>query len=201
VQAAEDIEVIMELPAAAGIPKEIIARAAAVAVIPRVSRVALIGLTKGYGVVSRRAPEGWTLPAFFGFGSKGLKLVTGKEAATDVVVFLMNEKTVEIFKKGKLGLEGGMTPRIGVIGQDISPDVLARADVFIYALRDHKPGDIEVDGKVDQTFVLGPDNNMNQAIYGMKGSEVLFGKAINSQTLPEGLDAFQQALTRYFVRQ
>jgi hypothetical protein len=32
-------------------------------------------------------------------------------------------------------------------------------------------------------------------------SEVLFGKTVNSQTLPDGLNAFQQALTRHFVRQ
>lgn len=200
-RAAEDIEAIVELPAAEGIPFEIIKRAEAVAVVPSVSRVALIGLTQGYGVVSRRVPEGWTLPAYYRFGNKGLKLVTGKESVTDVIVFFMNEKTVERFQKGALGLEGGKTPRPGIIGPDISPDVLASTDIFIYVLRDNRLGEIEVNGKADQSFVLNPDNNMNQAIYGTKGSEVLFGKTPNSQTLPEGLNAFQQALTRYFARQ
>lgn len=201
-RAAEDIETIMELPASEGIPKEIIEKAEAVAVIPSVSRVILIGLTQGYGVVSRRVHGGWTLPAFYGLGSRGLKLVLGKDEATDVIVFLMNEKTVELFQKGKIGLEGSKGPEIGVIGTDIPKSVLDRADIFIYVLRNGKLANIEADNSSSsRTFILNPDNNINKAIYRMKGSEVLFGKPDDAQSLPEGLNAFPQALTRYLVRQ
>jgi lipid-binding SYLF domain-containing protein len=200
-RAARDIETIMSLPASEGIPKQIIDRAEAVAVIPKVSRVAFIGLTQGYGVVSRRAPEGWTLPAFYGLGNKGLKLVLNKDEDTDVIIFLMNEKTVELFWKGKLGLEGDKVPHIGVVGQDIPQPALDRADIFIYVLRGGRLAGIKVDDSAsNRTFVLNPDNDMNKAIYRMKGSEVLFGKMANSQTLPDGLNGFQQALTRHFVR-
>jgi lipid-binding SYLF domain-containing protein len=200
-RAAEDIETLMALPAAKGIPGEIIEKAEAVAVIPSVSRVVLIGLTKGFGVVSRRVPGGWSLPAYYGLGSQGLDLVLDKDQSTDVIVFFMNEKAVELFRKGKIGLEGAKNPDIGIVGSNISRDVLDKADIFIYVLINGRLADIDIDNKASsRTFILNPDNDMNKAVYRMKGSEVLFGQPVNSQSLPEGLNAFQQALVRYFVR-
>ena len=63
-KAARAFEEIMEMPDQA-IPRELLARAKAIAVFPQVIKVAFeVGGEGGRGVVSRRVAEGWGSPVF-----------------------------------------------------------------------------------------------------------------------------------------
>ena len=46
--------------------------------------------------------------------------------------------------------------------------------------------------------MLDPDNNINKPLYGMKGREVLAGKDVTKPSLPAGINAYQEALNKYY---
>ena len=203
-RAAKIIEQIMALPAAAGIPREVVDKAEAIAVIPKVVKVKILfsTSTKGYGVISRRVPGGWTLPAYYGFGGGGNVASLGGGETKDLIMFFMNDKMVDYFQKGRFEFEREREANGGTVGVSIQKAVLDRANVFVYALDEGKLSGVEIANDIWSKLVLNPDNNINNALYRMKGRDVIARKKpINSQTLPEGVNAFQQALTRYSVRQ
>ena len=201
--AATIINTIMSLPAAEGIPREVIERAEAVAVIPHVVKVKILFQTgtKGYGVISRRVPGGWTLPAYYGFGGSGVEASLAGGEATDVIVLFMNSKMVDYFQKGRFEFEREREANGGTVGASIQKAVLDRANVFVYTLRSGKLNGLEIANGIWSQTVLNPDNNINNALYRMKGRDVLAGKPVNSQALPEDVSAFQRALASYSVRQ
>lgn len=201
--AAAIINTIMSLPAAEGIPREVIEKAEAVAVIPHVVKVKMIfqSTTKGYGVISRRVPGGWTFPAYYGFSGvhNDASFIGGE--AYDVIVLFMNDKMVDYFQKGRFEFERERKANGGTVGTDIQKAVLDRANVFVYILSKGKLSGLEVANNFWGASILNPDNNINNVLYRMKGRDVLAGKPINSQALPEDVSAFQRALVSYSVRQ
>jgi hypothetical protein len=58
---------------------------------------------------------------------------------------------------------------------------------------------VEINNGFWSQLALNPD--INNALYRMKGRDVIARKPINAETVPAGVNAFQQALTRHSVRQ
>jgi lipid-binding SYLF domain-containing protein len=201
-RAAKIIDTIMALPAAEGIPREVLEKAEAIAVIPKIVKVTVLfsTTTKGYGVVSRRVPGGWTLPAYYGFGGGKVGSLGGGEAK-DLIIFFMNDKMVDYFQKGRFEFERERAANGGTVGVSIQKAVLDRANVFVYALDDGKLSGVEINNGFWSQLVLNPDNNINNTLYRMKGRDVLARKPVNAETVPAGVNAVQQALTRHSARQ
>ena len=88
--AAKTFTEIMNVPDKE-IPKELLAKAEAVAIFPNVIKAGfIIGGRGGRGVISRRIPGGWSAPAFFNLGGASIGLQIGA-ASTDFVLLFMNE--------------------------------------------------------------------------------------------------------------
>src|SRR5438270_12388072 len=77
------------------IPRDLLDRAAAVAVFPGVLKGGfIVGGRGGSGVISRRVTGGWSAPAFFDLGGGSIGLQIGA-SSTDYILLFMNEDAVE----------------------------------------------------------------------------------------------------------
>lgn len=86
-KSAKVLKTIAELPHS-GIPRELVDKAHAVGVFPHVVTAKLFfeQLSLGYGVISRRNPGGWSLPAFYVLSGAGFELNLGGEEAADIIL-------------------------------------------------------------------------------------------------------------------
>ena len=74
---------------------------------------------------------------------------------------------------------------------------MENASVIAYAYYNGKLKGVEYNSR----FALNPDNNINTPVYGMKGREVLTGKEPNAATMPDGIEAYRQALKKYYSKE
>jgi len=188
--AAEVFNEIMGAPDK-GIPKEMVEKAQAIAVFPGVLKAAFIfGGREGKGVISRQTVAGWTAPAFFnlGGGSFGAQIGVDK---TDYVLLIMNEKGLNGLLGDKFQIGGEVGVAAGPVGREASAatDVQLKAEILTYSRS--KGAFI---GAALHGTVITPDNNLNEAFYGMKASEVLNGSV---SSIPQPVDIYPQTLSRY----
>jgi lipid-binding SYLF domain-containing protein len=187
-----------------GIPIELIEKAEAIAVFPHVVKAKLLleQLTIGYGVISRRLPGGWSQPAFYSLRGAGIELnIVGGESA-DIVLLFMNDATVNLFQKGRVELKGqtkAVSGPVGTMTVDQSKEI-SYANIIGYAVSKGQLIGVSIKSDLLKGFFINPDNNLNKALYGLKGRDVLAGKPINAQPVPASTSAFSQALTRYSSR-
>lgn len=181
------------LPPGETIPRELLEKARAVAVFPDVDRVNILFLKamKGYGLMSRRVPGGWSTPAFYGFAvmDRGWTLV--KPAGAGIIMLFMDEDTLKKFQKDHVELEAAAGP----VGEVTADKERHGAGIIIYALSDGKLRGIEVDDDDTTQSGINSDNNINKAVYGMKAREVLWGKTPVVTEVPPAITEFQNALT------
>lgn len=186
------------------IPKELMDRAEAVAVFPKVVRETALFLyeLKGYGVISARQGSGWTLPAFYRFGGGGYGSPFAGTDAHAVILLFMKKDGVSWLEKGGLEFKNEKKAIEGPVGQisDGQRKELEDAQVIAYAYYNGR-----LDGKAFgssfwKAFGLNPDNNINKPVYGVKGREVLAGKPIDPATVLPGIASFQDALIKYYAR-
>jgi SH3 domain-containing YSC84-like protein 1 len=118
-----------------GIPEEVLASAACVAVVPSMLNGGFVlGLRYGRGVATCRTAKGWSAPAFFVVegGSFGLQL--GGQAV-DVIMLIMNDDgmTKLLSSKFKLGAEASVAA--GPVGRQAAADTdwKLRAQVLSYS--------------------------------------------------------------------
>src|SRR4051794_26787302 len=76
IERSEDAARIIELLVVgpdSGLPKELTDKAVAIGVFPKVEKQSALfsQASQGYGVISARLENGWTLPAFYQFGGSG----------------------------------------------------------------------------------------------------------------------------------
>jgi lipid-binding SYLF domain-containing protein len=187
-----------------GIPIELIEKAEAIAVFPHVVKAKLLlqQWTIGYGVISRRLQGGWSQPAFYSLRGGGVDLnMVGGESA-DIVLLFMNDATVNLFQKGRLELKGqtkALSGPGGTMTVDQSKEI-SIANIVGYALSKGQLAGVSIKSDLFKGFIINPDNNLNKALYEMKGRDVLAGKPINAQSVPMGVSTFSQTLTRYSSR-
>jgi lipid-binding SYLF domain-containing protein len=182
------------LPPGETIPRELLERARAVAVFPDVDRVNILFMKamKGYGLISRRVPGGWSTPAFYGFAVTDRGWTKVKPANAGIIMLVMDDGTLKKFERDHVELEAAAGP-VGELTAEKEKEIGA-AGIIIYALSDGKLHGIEVEDDATTQSGINSDNNINKAVYGLKAREVIWGKTPEDLTVPPYLVEFQNAL-------
>ena len=179
------------------IPKELLDKAEAIAVFPGVLKAAFIfGGKGGQGVISKRTPKGWSAPAFFniGGGSFGAQIGATK---TDYVLLIMNQEGLNGLLKDKFELGGEIGIAAGPVGREAAASTNPRLDAGILSYSRSKGAFI---GAAIKGAAISPDNDLNEAVYGMKAKDVLTNKSMTLSQMPAGVRIFPRTLARYSVR-
>jgi lipid-binding SYLF domain-containing protein len=199
---AKTIKVVTDLPEDETIPKEFFQRAQAIAVFPDVVRLNLLfskGM-KGYGVVSSRQADGWSLPSYYRFGSSHFSLKVGGVKSFDLIVLFMSKDAVEWFQEGRFkfeGLRAGVAGPVGRLTRQADLD-MSGIGVIMYTLIDGKLKGMSVDSDSFTGAYIDPDNNINNAVYGVKGREIVQGKAPKQLPTVPGFTAYRDMLNEKF---
>jgi lipid-binding SYLF domain-containing protein len=180
------------------IPKDLLDRAEAVAVFPGMLKAGfVVGGRGGSGLISRRVTGGWSAPAFFKMGGASVGLQIGA-AKTDLVLLFMNEDALKGLMEDKLEMGGEASAAAGPVGRTASATTNLTLDAGILSYSRSKGlfAGLELKGAV-----INPDNNLNEALYGLKAREVLTGanKVRMADVLP-GVIVFPNTLARYSIK-
>jgi lipid-binding SYLF domain-containing protein len=191
-RAAKAFEEIMQIPDKA-IPRDLLAKAKAVAVFPRVIKVAVtIGGEGGRGVVSRHTNAGWENPVFIrgGGGSVGPQIGA---SSTDYFLLLMNDESIEGLMKDKFELGGEAAVAAGPVGRNAgaATDALMQAAILSYSRSRGLFAGVNAKG-----VVLRPEDDLNTAVYNRTARELL-SEQDTAAAPAEGLRSFPNTLGRY----
>jgi len=179
------------------IPKELLDRAEAIAVFPGVVKAAfIVGGRGGQGVISKRVKGGWSPPAFFNLGGGSFGPQIGAQK-TDYVLLIMNPDGVEGLLGDKFEIGGEASVAAGPVGREAAASTNPRLDAGILSYSRSKGVFL---GAAIKGAVITPDNDLNQAIYGIKASEVLTGKPMLLGQMPPSVRIFPRTLVRYSIR-
>jgi lipid-binding SYLF domain-containing protein len=179
------------------IPQELLDKAEAIAVFPGVIKAAfIIGGRGGQGVISRRTRNGWTAPASFNLsgGSFGAQIGAQKN---DYVFLVMNEQGVKGLLEDKFEIGGEVGVVAGPVGREAAASTNATLDAGILSYSRSKGAFI---GAALKGVVISPDNDLNEAVYGKKATEVLTGPPTPLSQMPAGVRIFPRTLARYSHR-
>jgi lipid-binding SYLF domain-containing protein len=179
------------------IPKELLDKAEAIAVFPDVVKAAFIfGGKGGQGVISRRTPKGWSAPTFFNIsgGSFGAQIGATK---TDYVLLVMNEDGVNGLLKDKFEIGGEVGVAAGPVGREAAASTNLTLDAGILSYSRSKGAFI---GAALKGAVISPDNDLNEAVYGMKANAVMKDESMTLSHMPAGVRIFPRTLARYSLR-
>lgn len=192
-EAAEVFTEIMNVRDRA-IPKELLDKAEGIAVFPDVVKAAFIfGGKGGQGLISRRTRNGWSAPAFFNLsgGSFGAQIGASK---TDYVLLIMNDEGINGLLKDKFEVGGELGVAAGPVGREAAASTNPRLDAGILSYSRSKGAFI---GAALKGAVISPDNDLNEAVYKMKGKEVLTENTMTVDKMPVGVRIFPRTLARY----
>jgi lipid-binding SYLF domain-containing protein len=190
-RAAKAFEAVMQVPDKA-IPRDLLARAKAVAVFPRVIKVAVtVGGEGGRGVVSRHTETGWGDPVFLRGAGASFGPQIGA-SSTDFFLLLMNDESLEGLMKDKFELGGEVGVAAGPVGRNAgaATDALMHAAILSYSRSRGLFAGANVKG-----VVLRPEDDLNKAVYDKTARELLSDRA--SEDAAADLKAFPQAIGRY----
>lgn len=179
------------------IPKELLDKAEAIAVFPGVIKAAfIVGGRGGQGVISRRVKGGWSAPAFFNLGGGSFGVQIGAQK-NDYVFLIMNEEGIKGLLEDKFEMGGEAGVVAGSVGREVAASTNTTLDAGILSYSRSKGAFI---GAALKGAVISPDNDLNQAVYGMKATEVLTGKPMPLSKMPPSVRIFPRTLARYSVR-
>jgi lipid-binding SYLF domain-containing protein len=194
-EAAEVLRRIMSVPEKE-IPRDLLESAEAVAVCPGVLKAAfIVGGRKGDCVISRRTQKRqWSTPVFYNLagGSVGAQIGGSK---TDYVLLFMNEEALKGLMEDKFELGGEAEATAGPVGRAASASTNPRLSAGILSYSRSKGAFLGVSLK---GVAFTPDNDLNEAFYGKKASELIRGR--EDMTVPTQVRALPLALARYSVR-
>ncbi len=180
------------------VPKELLDKAEAVAVFPGVLKAGLgIGGRGGSGVISRRVTGGWSAPAYFKMGGASVGPQIGA-AKIDLVLLFMNEDALKGLLEDKFEMGGEASAAAGPVGRSASATTNLTLDAGILSYSRSKGlfAGLELKGAV-----INPDNNLNEAIYGLKARDILTGtQKINMTDVLSGIIVFPNTLARYSIK-
>ena len=195
-EAAQTFTEIMNVKEKA-IPQELLDKAEAIAVFPGVIKAAFIfGGRGGKGVISRRVKGGWTAPAFFSLGGGSFGAQIGAQK-NDYIFLIMNDAGVKGLLEDKFELGGEVGVVAGPVGREIAASTNPTLDAGILSYSRSKGAFI---GAALKGVVISPDNDLNEAIYGRKGKEVLLNAPIPLGQMPAGVRIFPRTLARYSAK-
>jgi SH3 domain-containing YSC84-like protein 1 len=185
-----------------GFPQELMKKAEAVAVFPKIKRETTLftQVSQGYGVICSRTQDGWTMPAFYQFGGGGYGNPFAGNETFGIILLFMTKDAVAAFEKGGVPLKNEKKALAGPVGviTDEQRKELEGAHILAYAYFNGKLAGTSFGKSFWKSFGLNPDNNINKPLYGMKGREVLAGKKVETASLPAGIAAYQEALQKYY---
>jgi lipid-binding SYLF domain-containing protein len=194
-EAAEVLRKVMSVPEKE-IPRDLLESAEAVAVCPGVLKAAfIVGGRKGDCVISRRTlKRQWSAPIFYNLtgGSVGAQVGGAK---TDYVLLFMNEDALKGLMGDKFEIGGEAEVTAGPVGRAAGASTNARLTAGILTYSRSKGAFVGVSLK---GVAITPDNDLNEAFYGKKASELMEGRADSNP--PSQVRAFPLALARYSVR-
>jgi len=190
-KAAKAFEAIMQVPDKA-IPRDLLAKAKAIAVFPQVLKVAFaVGGEGGRGVVSKRAGDHWGHPVLLraGGGSFGFQIGA---SSMDLFVLLMNDESVDSLMKDRFGLGGEAGVAAGPVGRNAgaATDALMQAAMLSYSRSRGVFAGLALKG-----VVIKPEDDLNLAVYNRTAEELLKEPVETDAT--SDLEAFPRALNRY----
>ena len=195
--AARVFEEIMGAPDKS-VPRELLEKAEAVAVFPGVLKAGLgLGGRGGSGLISRRVTGGWSAPAYFKMGGASIGPQIGA-AKIDLVLLFMNEDALKGLLEDKFEMGGEASAAAGPVGRSASATTNLTLDAGILSYSRSKGlfAGLELKGAV-----INPDNNLNEAIYGMKARDILTGaQKIDMADVLSGIIIFPNTLARYSIK-
>ena len=196
-KAAEVFREIMKVPEKA-IPQELFERAEAIAVFPNVVKAAfIVGGRGGDGVISRRTANGWSAPAYFNISGGSFGAQIGVKS-TDYVMLFMNEGGLKGLLEDKFEFGGDVSVAAGRVGRTLGAGTNLTLDAGILTYSRSEGVFI---GASLKGAVLDADDDLNEAIYGMKARELLTGgSAMKMSEMPAVVPVFPQTLARYTTR-
>jgi len=128
-------EEIMDAPDNA-VPRAILERAEAVAIIPNTVKAGFIfGGHRGKGVISARTPDGgWSQPAFLTLTGGSFGLQIGCQSV-DLVLVIMNRTGLEKLLRNEFKFGGDASAVVGPLGRDAeaTTDLYLRAEILSYS--------------------------------------------------------------------
>ena len=194
-EAAEVLRKIMSVPEKE-IPRDLLESAEAVAICPGVLKAAfIVGGRKGDCIISRRTlKRQWGVPVFYNLagGSIGAQIGGSK---TDYILLFMNPEALGGLMGDKFEIGGEAEATAGPVGRAASASTNARLTAGILSYSRSKGAFLGVSLK---GVAITPDNDLNEAFYGRKASELL--KAQEDAPVPTQVRALPLALARYSVR-
>jgi lipid-binding SYLF domain-containing protein len=176
-----------------GIPKDVLAHAKCIAVVPSMVNIAVIfGGRHGKGVATCRTANGWSAPAPIDItgGSWGLQI--GGQA-TDLVMLIMNQKGMDHLLSSKFKVGGEVTGAAGPVGREAAADTdwKMKAEILSYSRSRGLFAGIDLNGAS-----IKQDKDETAVLYGGKVipfEEILGGKVAP----PDGAHTFLATIRKY----
>ena len=120
-----------------GFPQELIKKAEAVAVFPKIKKESALftQVTQGYGLISSRAENGWSIPAFYQFAGGGYGNPFAENETFSIILLFMTKESVAAFEKGGVPLKGEKKALAGPVGAitDEQRKEMESAHILAYA--------------------------------------------------------------------
>lgn len=194
-EAAEVLRKVMSVPEKE-IPRELLESAEAVAICPGVLKAAfIVGGRKGDCVISRRTlKRQWGAPAFYNLAGGSIGVQVGG-AKTDYVLLFMNAEALKGLMDDKFELGGEAEATAGPVGRTAGASTNPRLSAGILTYSRSKGAFLGISLK---GVAITPDNDLNEAFYGKKASELMRGQ--EDTPVPTQVRALPLALARYSVR-
>src|ERR1041384_3589473 len=202
-KAANVLESAMAKPDAR-IPKALLSKAVAVAVITEMKTIGFLidSGGDGYGVVTRRLPNGkWSQAGYIHMAALQVGHPQVHVRSFNVILLFMNDKSADRFleKKG-FTFDREKAPVAGPIGEikTEEKEVIPVADVFSYVFDDGRLQSVDLKNRL-KNVGINLDNNLNKATYGATLSEILTdsdGKKVSRS--PSEVAVFPETVTRFF---
>lgn len=174
------------------IPRELLDKAACVAVFPNVIKAGfIVGGRGGRGVASCRATAGWSGPIYLNLGGGSFGLQIGAQS-TDFVLLFMNRDGINSLLSDKFTLGADASVAAGPVGRQAGAETDLKLDAQILSYSRSKGlfAGLELKG-----VVINPDKDDMTDVYGagITAKEVLAGKI----QAPNSVLPFPSTLGRY----
>lgn len=175
-----------------GIPRDLLAKAKCVAIIPGEEKLAFIfGGNYGRGLAACRTADGWSAPMFVAVGGGSVGFQIGG-SFTDVVMLFMNDHALQSLLGDKFKIGADATVAAGPVGRQAAAgtDVRLNAEILSYSRSKGVFAGASVDGAVVQT-----DKSGDRAMYGrnVTHGEILHGRV----AVPESAHRLVEELGSY----
>lgn len=159
------------------VPQSLVDEASCIAVIPGVIKGAFgWGGRHGRGVLSCKKDGSWSAPIFVTLSGGSFGLQIGAQS-TDVVLFIVKERSVRSLLRSKFTLGGDLSVAAGPVGRsaELGTDIRLRAEIYSYAKSRGLFAGVSVEGAR-----LAPHKKSIDKYYGrtVSAEEILFGSAI-----------------------